>query len=136
MNEHEIYEAFSHSGVKRRSGRYPWGSGDDPELKSGDFLSRVEKLKKSELPTVANELVIRILPSLCNLINELLLSSVIKDVFTIPFVPKSVSIVPLTLKRVKKTFPFNENSFKPQYIIFPSGWIMVEPSLSPSSVKG
>lgn len=47
MNEHEIYEAFSHSGVKRRSGRYPWGSGDDPELKSGDFLSRVEKLKKS-----------------------------------------------------------------------------------------
>lgn len=36
-----------HYGVKRRSGRYPWGSGEDPYQHSGDFLSRVEELKKS-----------------------------------------------------------------------------------------
>ena len=35
-----------HYGVKRRSGRYPWGSGDNPYQHSGDFLSRVEELRK------------------------------------------------------------------------------------------
>lgn len=35
-----------HYGVKRRSGRYPWGSGDNPYQHSGDFLSRVEQLQK------------------------------------------------------------------------------------------
>ncbi len=35
-----------HYGVKKRSGRYPWGSGDNPYQHSGDFLSRVEELKK------------------------------------------------------------------------------------------
>ena len=35
-----------HYGVKRRSGRYPWGSGDDPYQHSGDFLSRVNELRK------------------------------------------------------------------------------------------
>lgn len=38
--------ALTHYGVKRRSGRYPWGSGDDPYQHEGDFLSRVEKLQK------------------------------------------------------------------------------------------
>lgn len=33
-----------HYGVKRRSGRYPWGSGANPFQHSGDFLSRVEEL--------------------------------------------------------------------------------------------
>ena len=33
-------------GVKKRSGRYPWGSGGEPYQHSGDFLSRVESLKK------------------------------------------------------------------------------------------
>lgn len=33
--------------MPRRSGRYPWGSGDNPYQHSGDFLSRVEELKKS-----------------------------------------------------------------------------------------
>ena len=36
-----------HYGMPRRSGRYPWGSGDSPYQHSGDFLSRVEELKKS-----------------------------------------------------------------------------------------
>ena len=33
-------------GVKKRSGRYPWGSGGEPYQHSGDFLSRFESLKK------------------------------------------------------------------------------------------
>ena len=36
-----------HYGVKRRSGRYPWGSGEDPYQHGRDFLGRVEELKKS-----------------------------------------------------------------------------------------
>lgn len=40
-------DILMHYGVKRRSGRYPWGSGDSPYQHSGDFLSRVEELKKS-----------------------------------------------------------------------------------------
>lgn len=39
-------DILMHYGVKRRSGRYPWGSGDNPYQHSGDFLSRVEELKK------------------------------------------------------------------------------------------
>ena len=50
--------SLSHYGVKRRSGRYPYGSGDDPYQHEGwygkpdyqndaDFLARVDKLKKS-----------------------------------------------------------------------------------------
>ena len=35
-----------HYGIKRRSGRYPYGSGDNPYQRTGDFLSRVEELKK------------------------------------------------------------------------------------------
>ena len=35
-----------HYGTPRHSGRYPWGSGDDPYQHSGDFLSRVDELKK------------------------------------------------------------------------------------------
>lgn len=35
-----------HYGVKRRSGRYPWGSGEDPYQHSGDFLTRIENLHK------------------------------------------------------------------------------------------
>lgn len=38
---------LEHYGVKRRSGRYPWGSGDNPYQRSGDFLSRINELKKS-----------------------------------------------------------------------------------------
>lgn len=37
---------LEHYGTKRHSGRYPWGSGDNPYQHSGDFLSRVEELKK------------------------------------------------------------------------------------------
>lgn len=36
-----------HYGVKRRSGRWPWGSGEDPYQHEGNFLSRARELKKS-----------------------------------------------------------------------------------------
>lgn len=39
-------EILMHYGMPRRSGRYPWGSGDNPYQHSGDFLSRVEELEK------------------------------------------------------------------------------------------
>lgn len=38
-----------HYGMPRRSGRYPWGSGENPYQHSGDFLSRVNELKKQGL---------------------------------------------------------------------------------------
>jgi DNA-binding CsgD family transcriptional regulator len=41
-------DSLMHYGMPRRSGRYPWGSGDDPYQHGGrDFLSRVEELKES-----------------------------------------------------------------------------------------
>lgn len=38
-----------HYGVKRRSGRYPYGSGEDPYQHEGDFVARVKQLKKDGL---------------------------------------------------------------------------------------
>lgn len=35
-----------HYGTPRHSGRYPYGSGENPYQRTGDFLSRVEELKK------------------------------------------------------------------------------------------
>lgn len=40
---------LEHYGTKFHSGRYPWGSGENPYQHSGDFLSRVEVLKKKGL---------------------------------------------------------------------------------------
>ena len=40
-------EILMHYGMPRRSGRYPWGSGDDPYQRTGDFLGRIEELKKT-----------------------------------------------------------------------------------------
>ena len=40
-------DELAHYGMPRRSGRYPWGSGDDPYQHGRDFLSRVEELKKN-----------------------------------------------------------------------------------------
>lgn len=42
-------DILMHYGTKRHSGRYPYGSGKDPYQHSGDFLSRVDELKKSGL---------------------------------------------------------------------------------------
>ena len=37
-----------HYGMPRRSGRYPWGSGDEPYQHSRDFLGRVEEMRKAK----------------------------------------------------------------------------------------
>ena len=58
MNAFQDDDILMHYGVKRRSGRYPWGSGDNPFQHGGDFLSRVEELQsqgKSE-KEIAEEL--------------------------------------------------------------------------------
>ena len=44
---HIAEEILIHYGMPRRSGRYPWGSGEDPYQRTRDFLSRVDELKKS-----------------------------------------------------------------------------------------
>ena len=46
-------EILEHYGIKRRSGRYPWGSGDSPFQRSGDFLNRVEELRKQKFSFTA-----------------------------------------------------------------------------------
>ena len=54
MADRELYSDFlMHYGVKRRSGRYPWGSGDNPYQHEGDFISRVQALRKEEHKTDA-----------------------------------------------------------------------------------
>ena len=40
---------LEHYGTKKHSGRYPWGSGENPYQHSGDFLSRIELLKNKGL---------------------------------------------------------------------------------------
>ena len=39
--------SLAHYGMPRRSGRYPWGSGEDPYQHSKDFLGRVDEMRKS-----------------------------------------------------------------------------------------
>lgn len=43
-------DTLMHYGMPRRSGRYPWGSGEDPHQHgSRDFLGRVEELRKQNI---------------------------------------------------------------------------------------
>ena len=42
MSDEEFLE---HYGIKRRSGRYPWGSGKEPYQHTMDFLGRIEELQ-------------------------------------------------------------------------------------------
>ena len=45
----EDREILMHYGMPRRSGRYPWGSGEDPyQHGSRDFLGRVDELRKQK----------------------------------------------------------------------------------------
>lgn len=39
--------SLAHYGMPRRSGRYPWGSGEDPYQHSQDFLGRVDEMRKA-----------------------------------------------------------------------------------------
>lgn len=47
-----------HYGIKRRSGRYPWGSGEDPYQSAGGVAPRIKKVSKSsETNAVTTEAV-------------------------------------------------------------------------------
>lgn len=43
----DLSDELMHYGMPRRSGRYPYGSGDDPYQHNRDFLGRIEELKKN-----------------------------------------------------------------------------------------
>ena len=45
VNEDELY----HYGTPRKSGRYPWGSGDQPFQGGNGFLAEIDRLKKEGL---------------------------------------------------------------------------------------
>lgn len=47
LSDYEYDEYLMHYGIPRRSGRYPWGSGDQPYQHSKDFLGRIEECKKT-----------------------------------------------------------------------------------------
>jgi len=45
-------EALAHSGVLRKSGRYPWGSGENPNQRNKQFLNYIDDHKKKGLSDV------------------------------------------------------------------------------------
>lgn len=45
-------EDLMHYGMPRRSGRYPWGSGEDPYQHGRDFLGRVDEMRKDNFTYV------------------------------------------------------------------------------------
>lgn len=45
-------EEIKHYGTPRHSGRYPWGSGDDPQQRNRSFLGQVEELSKKGMSEV------------------------------------------------------------------------------------
>jgi len=47
--EEEFEDILMHYGTKKHSGRYPWGSGDNPHQRNKDFLAYVDSLGKQGL---------------------------------------------------------------------------------------
>lgn len=45
----DVEKVVEHYGMPRRSGRYPWGSGDNPYQRTRDFLARRSELKSQGL---------------------------------------------------------------------------------------
>ena len=43
--DEETSEYLNHYGIKRRSGRYPWGSGDDPFQRASDFKVYLKEMQ-------------------------------------------------------------------------------------------
>lgn len=52
VDNEESFDELLHYGTKYHSGRYPYGSGEDPYQHSGDLLSRIEQMKKEGLTEV------------------------------------------------------------------------------------
>lgn len=55
IDEPDFLDELAHYGTKRHSGRYPWGSGENPYQHSGDFLSRVYELKNKNFTMIDEE---------------------------------------------------------------------------------
>lgn len=47
ISDREENDYLEHYGTSRHSGRYPYGSGENPYQHSGDFLGRISELKKA-----------------------------------------------------------------------------------------
>lgn len=45
-------EYLEHYGMPRRSGRYPWGSGEEPYQSSRDFIGRIDEMRKNNFTYV------------------------------------------------------------------------------------
>lgn len=52
VSNNEDNNELIHYGTKYHSGRYPWGSGEDPYQHGGDLLSRIDDLKSKGLSEV------------------------------------------------------------------------------------
>lgn len=50
--EQEQSDELTHYGTPRHSGRYPWGSGENPYQRNGNFVAHVTKLRKDGLSEV------------------------------------------------------------------------------------
>ena len=46
----EEQDYLAHYGILRKSGRYPWGSGEDESTRSAAFLSQLQTLRKQGVP--------------------------------------------------------------------------------------
>ena len=46
--DEEMEEKLMHYGTPRHSGRYPWGSGDNPYQRNESFLGKVDSMKKAK----------------------------------------------------------------------------------------
>lgn len=49
MNDPIVYDELEHYGILRKSGRYPWGSGEDPYQRGVSFYKMVEELRSKGL---------------------------------------------------------------------------------------
>ena len=45
----DVEEYIKHYGIPRRSGRYPWGSGENPYQRNQSFLATIDELRKEGL---------------------------------------------------------------------------------------
>ena len=52
-NAEQPEDELEHIGIKRRSGRYPWGSGDDPYQNALTFQAQIKLLRDKGMTNAA-----------------------------------------------------------------------------------
>lgn len=80
--DQEDDHVLQHIGIKRRSGRYPWGSGNDPFQRSKGFKAYYENLKKSGMSDT----------DIASLINDHLKAQGLKETFATTDLRAAISI--------------------------------------------